>query len=194
MASIGLSKFITAEYHENEYGCYYSAAVRGPKMVSADVSIEGREPTILFGDNDPAESYGAFGGGTLGVEIDELDFYSAYHLLGARYVSGANPARVVFSTDDNPVSHGVAFINKKLVHGVVRWRLIAFKRCKFMVPNYTLNTQAQTIEFQVPKLDATILRDFTGAWQAWGDYDTEANALSAVSAIFPTSIPLPPTP
>lgn len=194
MASIGLSKFITAEYHENEYGSYYSAPVIGPKMVSADVSIEGREPTILDADNGPAESYGTFGGGTLGVEIDELDFYSAYHLLGARYVSGANPPRVVFSTDDNPVSHGVAFINKKLVHGVVRWRLIAFKRCKFMVPNYTLNTQAQTIEFQVPKLDATILRDFTGAWQEWGDYDTEANALGAVSAIFPTSIPRPPTP
>lgn len=194
MASIGLSKFITAEYHENEYGNYYSAPVIGPKMVSADVSIDGREPTILRADNRPAESLGIFGSGTLSVEIDELGFYDAYHLLGARYVSGANPARVVFSTDDNPVTHGVAFISKNIVHGVVRWRLIAFKRCKFMVPNYTLNTQAQTIEFQVPKLDATILRDYSGGWQAWGDYDTEANALGAVSAIFPTSIPLPPTP
>ena len=55
-------------------------------------------------------------------------------------------------------------------------------KAKFKLPDYSLSTKGETVEFQTPSLEAQILRDDSSPsqWQYWNDYDTEAAALAAL--------------
>ena len=184
MANIGLSQPYIAKYAEDTTGVVtYSDLKKIGKAVSVDLSVEGREPTILYADNGPAESYGTFGGGTANLEIDELGLEDAIEIFGLTPPASGSPVIAEFSTDAAPPYFAECFIGKKVHNAAVKWRLIVLYRVQFMVPNYTINTQGQSVEFQVPSLGATVLARPDGKWQAWADYDTEADAIAAMRTV-----------
>ena len=73
---------------------------------------------------------------------------------------------------------GVGFIVKHIVGGVTKWRGIVLTKVIFAVPPDAATTQGESIEWQVPELTATIMRDdsATHMWKREAMFTTEAQA------------------
>lgn len=73
---------------------------------------------------------------------------------------------------------GVGFIVKKVVSGITKWRGVVLTKVMFSVPNDAATTQGESIEWQVPELSATIMRDdsATHMWKREATFTTEAQA------------------
>lgn len=176
MANIGVSKPYYAIMNTN--GGYATAKVLG-KATQVDLTLEGRDPVVLYADNGAAESASPFTGGTVTIGIDELDMAVAADIFGYSVPTG--DAGLEFDADAVAPYVGLAFVTKKVKNGTLKWRLVVLYKCQFMLPEYSITTQGETVEFQTPSLDATVMRDDSSKWQFWGDYDTEAAAVAAIS-------------
>lgn len=177
MANIGVSK---PYYAVMTNGAYGTAKVLG-KATQVDLTLEGRDPVVLYADNGPAEAASTFTGGTVTIGIDELGLDVAAEIFGL--TAPVSNGGIEFASDAVAPYVGLAFVTKKIKNGTVKWRLVVLYRCQFMLPEYSITTQGETVEFQTPSLDATVMRVDTegGNWQFWGDYDTEAAAVAAIA-------------
>ena len=185
MANIGVSQPYFATYANSNGTTTYSSIKKLGKAVNVDITTEGKDPEILHADNGPAESLAIFGGGTATMEIDELELDVAKAILGLR---ADGQTGVIFDADSMAPYVGLGFIVKKVHNNVIKWRLIVLYKCQFKVPDYSIETQGKTVNFQTPSLEATILRDdcVPAKWQKWDDYETEAAALTALQAALGT--------
>lgn len=186
MANIGVSQPYYAAYANTNGTTTYTGLKKLGKAVSVDISTEGKDPEILYADNGPAESLAIFGGGTATMEIDELELDVAKDILGLRTPTGETS--VIFDADSMAPYMGLGFIAKKVHNGVIKWRLILLYKVQFKVPDYSIETQGETVSFQTPSLEATILRDdcVPAKWSMWQDYETEAAALTALQTALGT--------
>lgn len=180
MANIGLSQPYFALYSNTNGTTTYTGLKKFGKAVDVDVTTEGKDPTILYADNGPAESMTVFGGGTVTLGADELALDVAKAALGL--ADSASGEGVTFIADSVAPYVGLGFIVKKVHENTIKWRLVILYKCQFKTPDYSISTQGETVEFQTPSIEATILRDdcTPSKWQNWDDYDTEAAALTAL--------------
>lgn len=180
MANIGLSQPYYAKYANTNGTTAYTGLTKLGKAVNVDISTEGKDPQILYADNGPAESLAIFGGGTATMDIDELEMAVAKDILSLTATIGGTG--VIFPADNPAPYVGLGFIVKKVHENVIKWRLVVLYKCQFKVPDYSISTQGETVEFQTPSLEATILRDdcVPAKWQMWDDYASEAAALAAL--------------
>ena len=180
MANIGVSQPYFATYANSNGTTTYTGLKKLGKAVNVDITTEGKDPEILNADNGPAESLGIFGGGTATVEIDELELDVAKDILGLRTPTGETG--VIFDADSMAPYMGLGFIVKKVHNSVIKWRLILLYKVQFKVPDFSIETQGETVSFQTPSLEATILRDdcVPAKWSMWQDFETEAAALTAL--------------
>lgn len=183
MANIGLSKPYFATYTNNNGTISYGTPLVLGKAIDVDISLDGKEPQILYADNGPAESVTTFGGGTVTLGIDEMALESAAAVLGLTKGTGDE---LTFPADISAPYGGLGFVAKKVHNGVIKWRAVILHKVQFMIPDVALTTQGETVEFQTPELSATILRDdqTPAEWSTWGDYATEAAAVAAITAFF----------
>lgn len=180
MANIGLSQPYYAKYANSNGTTAYTGLAKLGKAVNVDITTEGKDPQILYADNGPAESLAIFGGGTATLELDELAIGIAKDILSLTSTTSTNG--VIFPADNPAPYVGLGFIVKKVHENVIKWRLVVLYKCQFKVPDYSIATQGETVEFQTPSLEATILRDdcVPAKWQMWEDYDSETAALAAL--------------
>ena len=180
MANIGVSQPYFAAYANSNGTTTYTGLKKLGKAVNVDITTEGKDPEILNADNGPAESLGIFGGGTATVEIDELELDVAKDILGLRTPPGETG--VIFDADSMAPYMGLGFIVKKVHNSGIKWRLILLYKVQFKVPDFSIETQGETVSFQTPSLEATILRDdcVPAKWSMWQDFETEAAALTAL--------------
>lgn len=185
MANIGVSQPYFAVYANTNGTTTYTGLKKLGKAVNVDITTEGKDPEILYADNGPAESLAIFGGGTATMEIDELALDVAKAILGLR---ANGETGVIFDADSTAPYVGLGFIVKKVYNNVIKWRVIVLYKCQFKVPDYSIETQGETVNFQTPSLEATILRDdcVPAKWSQWDDYETEAAALTALQAALGT--------
>jgi len=185
MANIGVSQPYFAVYANTNGTTTYTGLKKLGKAVNVDITTEGKDPEILYADNGPAESMAIFGGGTATMEIDELALDVAKAILGLR---ANGETGVIFDADSMAPYVGLGFIVKKVYNNVIKWRVIVLYKCQFKVPDYSIETQGETVNFQTPSLEATILRDdcVPAKWSQWDDYETEAAALTALQAALGT--------
>lgn len=178
MANIGLSQ----PYYAKLSGTTYSGLAKLGKATTVNVTTEGKEPTKLYADNGVAESMAIFGGGTVTIGIDELSLAVAADILGL--TAPGQTGGITFTGDAVAPYVGLGFIIKKVKDGVVKWRVVTLYKCQFMMPDFSVNTQGESIEFQTPELEAQILMDASASpkWATWADYETEAAALTALQA------------
>ena len=152
MATIGLDKLYYALITEDEDGneTYGEPQVLA-KAISADLSVELNE-AILYADDGAAEVVKEFKSGTLSLGIDDIGAQVASDLSGATI--DANGV-VVSGSDDggNPVA--VAFRARK-ANG--KYRYYWLYRVKFGIPATNLQTKGDSISFQTPTIEGTILR------------------------------------
>ena len=186
MATIGVSKPYYAVYsNTGSTVSYASGGVMG-KATQVDIEIETSEDNNLYADNGIAETDRQFTGGALTLSTDDLSQQVSKAILGLKEqalgtIEGVNDDGVKeLIYDETQVTPylGFGFIVKKVVGGVTKWRGIVLTKIMFSVPNDSATTQGESIEWQVPELSATIMRDdsTTHMWKREATFTTEAQA------------------
>ena len=188
MANVGLSKPFYASYSVSGSTVTYGTPAALGKAVSASIELDSADPTVLYADNGPSESYSTFAGGTLNLTIDNLSLEAAGAILGITPTSSTTPAgsTMDFPADQNIPYVGFAVIAKKVVSGATKYLAIILPKVQFQMPNDTYETQGETITFNTPELSATIMRDDTasGIWKKYGEFATEADAVTWINGFF----------
>ena len=156
------------------------------KMTEVDVSIETSEDNNLFGDNGIAETDQTFSNGTLTISTTDLSQEVAKDLLGVVEqaleeipgVTDTDVKEIIFDDRQATPHLGTGFIIKKRVNHVDLWRAIVLTKVMFSVPSDSATTQGESIEWQVPELTGTIMRDDgeTHMWKREATFTTEAQA------------------
>lgn len=186
MATIGLSKPYYAVYANTSGTVSYSNGAVMGKATEANIEIETSEDNNLYADNAIAETDRQFTGGTLTLSTDDLSQEVSKAILGLTEqavgtIDGITDEAVQeLIYDDTQVTPylGVGFIVKKVKNGVTAWRGIVLTKVMFSIPSDAATTQGESIEWQVPELTATIMRDdsATHMWKREATFTTEAQA------------------
>ncbi len=186
MATIGVSKPYYAKYNVVDGNVSYSGGGVMGKMTELEISIETSEDNNLYGDNGIAETDRTFSNGTLTASTTDLSQEVAKDLLGVVEqeleeipgITDTGVKELVF--DDSQVTPylGTGFIIKKMVNHMTRWRAVVLTKVMFSVPSDSATTQGESIEWQVPELSGTIMRDDseTHKWKREATFTTEAQA------------------
>ena len=152
MATIGLDRLYYAKITENDVGEEtYGTPSQLAKAISADLSVELAEAT-LYADDGASEIVKEFKSGTLSLGIDDIGAEIASALSGATIDKNGV---VISGSDDggNPVA--VAFRARKS-NG--KYRYYWLYRVKFGIPATNLQTKGDSISFQTPTIEGTIMR------------------------------------
>ena len=178
MANIGLSQPYYAKYAYSNSAIAYTGLAKLGKATTVNLALDNRDPEKLYADNGVAESLWLFSGATVTLGIDELDIATAADILGLTAPTGS--AALQFTANAVAPYVGLGFIVKKVKGGTIKWRVVTLAKCQFKPVDFSVNTQAETVEFQTPEIEAAVLTPDTGAWQTWGDYESESAALTAL--------------
>ena len=178
MATIGLDKLYYAKIAEDESGNEtYAAPTSLAKAMTADLSVELSEAT-LYADDGAAEIVKEFKSGTLSLGIDELGAAVASDLTGA--VIDANGV-IVSTSEDGGAPVAIGFRAKK-ANG--KYKYYWLYRVKFGIPATNLATKGDSITFNTPTIEGTIMRrnkpDASGK-HPWKAEVTEGGDISEVT-------------
>lgn len=194
MATIGLSKPYYATYNYSGDGrpTYTGGGLLG-KATELSLTLDEGDSNILYADNGAAESDNQFTGGSLSVSTDDLLPTPMLNVLGLvaelMQIEGVQtPSAQWIVYDDRQTIPYVGFggIIKKRQSGATKWVALVLLKVQFSNPGVDAVTQGETIEWQTPTLNATVMRDDgpNHRWQLMSTpLDTEADAEAAVKSI-----------
>lgn len=200
MAIIGLSKPYYAIYN-NASGVitYAQGGVMG-RATEANIEIESSEDNNLYADNAIAETDRQFTGGTLTLSTDDLSQDVSAAILGVKTqaiesipgITDEDVNELIYDNTQVIPYLGCGFIVKKMLNGVTVWRAIVLTKIMFSVPSDAATTQGESIEWQVPELTATIMRDdsATQMWKREATFTTEAQAETYIKYLLGVSAAL----
>lgn len=186
MATIGVSKPYYAVYGVTGNVVSYSNGGKLGKLTEVNLEIETSEDNNLYADNAIAETDRSFSNGSLTLTPDDLSQEVSKAILGLKEeavgtIEGIQDTEVKeLIYDDTQVTPylGIGFIVKKRKGGLDRWRAVVLTKCMFAVPSDAATTQGESIEWQVPELSATVMRDDSEnhMWKREAVFTTEAQA------------------
>lgn len=183
MATIGVSKPYVAKYFDNGDGTVsYTQGARLALATQLSATIETSDNNVLYADNGAAESDKSFSGGTLTIGVDDLSQDGSKIILGVQEnkitVDGEEVAELVYNDDAVAPDLGFGCIIKKIKNKATRWRAVVFTKVQFAIPEDAATTQGESIEWQTPSLEATIMRDDSEkhTWKREATFDTESKA------------------
>lgn len=194
MATIGLSKpyYATYNYSGDGQPTYTGGGLLG-KATELSLTLDEGDSNILYADNGAAESDNQFTGGSLSVSTDDLLPTPMLNVLGLvaelMQIEGVKtPSAQWIVYDDRQTIPYVGFggIIKKRQSGATKWVALVLLKVQFSNPGVDAVTQGETIEWQTPTLNATVMRDDgpNHRWQLMSTpLDTEADAEAAVKSI-----------
>jgi phi13 family phage major tail protein len=152
MATIGLDKLFYAKITEDNDGNEtYATPVQLAKAMTADLSVELAEAT-LYADDGAAEIVKEFKSGTLSLGVDDLGGAVASDLTGSTI---DNNGVVISTAEDGGTPVAVGFRAKKS-NG--KYRYFWLYRIKFGIPATALATKGDSITFNTPTIEGTIMR------------------------------------
>ena len=194
------------------YGVYYSKAtvangvVTGyagvktmGKAISASFEPNTPDDNPLYANNAVAEndSSGA-SGGTLTLTLDRLTQEAAADLYGltvedVEVTVGDTPGTQVEGTalkytgNEQSAPVGVAFIRQNQVDGVRNHEVILYRRATFSMPADSAQTMGESIEWQTPEIEASVMGlegDGTNAWFEQVIFPTQEAAIAYITNYF----------
>ena len=187
---IGVSKPHFAKYTATNGAVSYSQGGVLGRMQSVDVTINTSTDNDVYLDNALAESERSFSDGTLTLAADTLSQAVSAAILGItpaalEPIDGVTDSGVQeLNYDDNQAvpDLGVGFVIKQQLRGVISWRALVLPKIKFSVPADAATTQGKSIDWQIPQLSATIMRDDTEthAWKREATFSTEGQAVAYI--------------
>ena len=152
MATIGLDKLFYAKITEDDEGNEtYGTPTQLAKAMTADLSVELAEAT-LYADDGAAEIVKEFKSGTLSLGVDDLGGTVASDLTGSTIDSNGV---VISAAEDGGDPVAIGFRAKKS-NG--KYRYFWLYRVKFGIPATALATKGDSITFNTPTIEGTIMR------------------------------------
>lgn len=152
MATIGLDKLYYAKITEDTSGNEtYGTPIILAKAMKADLSVELAEAT-LWADDGAAEVVKEFKSGKLALGIDDIGVSAAEDLTGATIDSNG----VLISTSDDGGSPVAIGFRAKKASG--KYRYFWLYKVKFGIPATNLQTKGDSITFQTPTIEGSVLR------------------------------------
>lgn len=191
MANIGLSKPYIATYKNTSGTVTYTARAMLGKFTQIDISLDTADENILYADNGPAETDSSFAGGSVTCTTDDLRpdvFKTALGLIEVSIAATLStttptPKWLVFDDQQSPPYFALGGVIKKKVDNATKWQAFILEKIKFKNPDLSLTTQGDTVEWQTPELEATILRSDASnhPWYRISTLlDSEADAVAAI--------------
>ena len=181
MAKIGLNSFRYSVLTEGVDGTpTYDGAKTPAKAISCNVSISNNEAK-LFADDILAESDTSFQSGTCSIGIDDEDQATMAELLGHSVDSQTGVMKR--NADDVAPYVGFGRIIKKMVGGVIKWKVEFLYKVKFAEPTQENSTQGENLEFGTSTLEGQILTLANGDWSESKTFDTKADALTFLEGL-----------
>lgn len=152
MATIGLDKLYYAKITEDTNGEEtYGNPIQLAKAISADLSVELAE-AILYADDGAAETVKEFKSGTLSLGIDDIGASVAADLTGVT----VDKNNVVISTTEDGGSPVAVGFRAKKSNG--KYKYYWLYRVQFGVPSTALATKGDSITFNTPTIEGTVMR------------------------------------
>ena len=185
MATIGLSKPYVAVYGNTAGTIAYTKGALLGGAVEFSASIESSKDSNLYADNGVKESDRSFSGGTLTISTDDLTQEGSALILGmtpkeltVTGITAEGLTELVYDDDTNAPYLGFGVIIKKKKDGLPKYRAVVFTKIMFNIPEDAAKTQGESIEWQTPSLEATVMRDDSAkhTWKREATLDSEADA------------------
>lgn len=152
MATIGLSNLYYASITEDAAGNEtYGTPAQLAKAITADITIDADE-AILYADDGADAIIREFQKGTINLETNNLDVTALVALVGAtKDTKGVTMHR----GEDTPAPVAIGFKAKTSKGGYKYYWLY---RVVFKVPDSSLKTKGESIEFATPTIEGTFTR------------------------------------
>lgn len=152
MATIGLDKLYYAKITEGSNGEEtYETPIQLAKAIKADLSVELAE-AVLYADDGAAEVVKEFKSGKLSLGIDDIGAKAAEDLTGVKLDDNKV---LISSSEDGGEPVAIGFRAKK-ANG--KYRYFWLFRVKFGIPETNLQTKGDSITFQTPTIEGTVMR------------------------------------
>ena len=152
MATIGLDQLYYSKITEGIGGDEtYGTPISLAKAMKADLSVELAE-AILYADDGAAEVVKEFKSGKLSLGVDDIGTTAAEDLTGAKI----DDNKVLISASENGGSPVAIGFRAKKANGKCRYFWLY--RVKFGIPATNLQTKGDSISFQTPTIEGTIMR------------------------------------
>lgn len=190
MAGIGLRKpfFAKYSYDEKSGAVSYTGGGLLAKAVEFSASIESSDDNGLYADDMVAETDRSFAGGSISITTDDLTAEASAAILGITAKSiqigdGAETVQeLVYDDSMTDTFLGFGIIIPKRRGGVNSFRAVVFPKIQFGVPEDSAKTKANSIEWQTPTIEGTILRsDAEGhPWKREVTVPDEATAIAYI--------------
>lgn len=174
MKKIGLKHPVYAKYSDTTGSPVYTNGAVIAKAMSASIAIN-KNNSILYADDDIDEIDQSFISGTETLGLNEFPHEVQAELLGHK-IDGTGQM-VANDNDISPyVGHG--FYGKIRRNNANKWRAIWFHKVQFGEPNDETETKGESVVFQTPSIEGTIMKDINGDWKSEKVFDTEAEAIA----------------
>ena len=152
MATIGMDKLYYAKITEGVDGSEtYAVPVQLAKAIKADLSVELAEAT-LYADDGAAAVIKDFKSGKLSIGVDDIGTTAAQDLTGAVLDDNG----VLISAGEN--EGAVVAIGFRAQKPNGKYRYFWLYRVKFGMPSTNLQTKGDSIAFQTPTIEGTVMR------------------------------------
>ena len=152
MSTIGLDSLYYAKITEGANGDEtYATPLVLAKAMKADLSVELAE-AILYADDSAAEVVKAFKSGKLSLGVDDIGVACAQDLTGA---SVDDNGVLVSATEDLGAPVAIGF---RALKANGKYRYFWLYKVQFGVPATNLQTKGDSISFQTPTIEGTIMR------------------------------------
>lgn len=185
MATIGLDSLYYAKITETDGEETYGTPSKLAKAIKADLSVELAE-AVLYADDGAAEVVKEFKSGKLSLGIDDIGSTAAEDLTGAKL----DDNKVLISTsEDGGTPVAIGFRAKK-ANG--KYRYFWLFRVKFGIPETNLQTKGDSITFQTPTIEGTVMRrnkldgNSNHPWKAEVSEDDTGVVASTITSWFKT--------
>lgn len=192
----GFSKPYVAAYTYADNAITYTNAQELARGVKVSLEPESSDASNFYANNIVAETEGGgFTGATLTLTVDGL-FASAERFILGLQAAGEDGFSDYNSNSKAPFV-GVGFIVRSMSNHNTLYTPVVLYKTMFKQPTQEAETQGDEINWQTTELEATVMRADTSdlRWKAVGsDYDTEADALTALQTKLGVEPPTPPGP
>ena len=177
MAQIGLKYLICAPITEANNEVIYSDGLVMSYAIKTDLSIDINDAN-LYGDDRIVESIKEFKSGKLTLNGDHLDYEVLSLILGHKVetVTPGGGKKMTAKGDDDGKPVGVGFYSTTIKDGKRKYRAIWLRKVKFGIPNESLETKGDNINFQTPSIEGTISTDILGIWKEEATFEKESDA------------------
>lgn len=160
MATIGLNDLYYSLITEGDAGAVtYATPVKMAKAISAEMSVEYAEGT-LYADDGVDDSTREFSSGTLKLNVNDLTPAVLAALLGQ--TKGSDDV-VIANANDIAPEVAIGFRARK---SGGKSAYVWLHRVRFSVPSENYQTKGNSIEYQTPEIEGTIMARADGVWKA----------------------------